>query len=245
MSVSLEQATSALSFFNEAMSSGFSIHLVGKHRLGHANANDLQFVLVYPIGINQLEGPIALEKDGHLRRRSRQEAGFAKDIQQRMILALEADGLAKLNTTQKNWWGGICRIPNSTESVQDRRQGLADKTGSFVSVQIRCIPEQAAGAALVYWTGDNAFLERMRQNAERQGMRLCEHGLYTRYVWSDHGQGMQDDLDEEDLWTLLYTPTEQAVFQEIGEPFIEPEKRNFIRIVPRVKPGQTPKGASN
>jgi len=51
----------------------------------------------------------------------------------------------------------------------------------------------------------------------------------------DDGETEEQDIPPEDgepavFWMLVPTPTEEALFAEIGEPFVEPTKRNFAQI---------------
>ena len=62
------------------------------------------------------------------------------------------------------------------------------------------------GAALVYWTGSAAHLDRLAQLADQRGLTLGAQGLW-------HGE------------VMIPTQTEADLYRELGLPLIEPELR--------------------
>lgn len=98
----------------------------------------------------------------------------------------------------------------------------------------------------------------MWKKAERQGMLLDEYGLWK---WNTSGGSSTEGLegppssieasgssepveapDEEatpgGYWGLVTTPTEEAVFKELGMRYIPPEKRNwgFVSGAAKLRP---------
>lgn len=80
------------------------------------------------------------------------------------------------------------------------RQGL--------QVDLRVVPDEAWGAAMIYFTGSKAHNIRIREMAVRKGLKLNEYGLF------DAKSG-----------TLIVAETEQEVYERLGLPWIPPTIR--------------------
>ena len=90
--------------------------------------------------------------------------------------------------------------------------GSGDTKVSFVifpnnlQVDVRFVPEESYGAALLYFTGSKDFNIKMRKKAIEMGMMLNEYGL--------HHKG-----------EIIAGKTEEEVFKKLEMEFVEPEKR--------------------
>jgi DNA polymerase (family 10) len=82
-----------------------------------------------------------------------------------------------------------------TKSSVLTRQGL--------QIDLRVIPDEVWGAAMIYFTGSKAHNIRIREIAVRQGLKLSEYGLF------DAASG-----------ELLEARTEEAVYERLGMTFI-------------------------
>lgn len=80
------------------------------------------------------------------------------------------------------------------------RQGL--------QVDLRVVPDEAWGAAMIYFTGSKAHNIRIREMAVRKGLKLNEYGLF------DAKSG-----------TLIVAETEQEVYERLSLPWIPPTMR--------------------
>lgn len=80
-------------------------------------------------------------------------------------------------------------------------------------MDIRLVPINEWGTALLHSTGPDTFNIQLRQQASQMGYKLSERGLYKLSV--------QDDGDE-----LIPTPTEASVFEALGTSYVPPEKRS-------------------
>lgn len=81
-------------------------------------------------------------------------------------------------------------------------------TTGGVQVDLRVVPRPVWGAALLYFTGSKAHNIRVREIAVRQKLKLSEYGLFH--------------ADDE---TLVVAETEEAVYERLGLPWIEPTLR--------------------
>ena len=77
-----------------------------------------------------------------------------------------------------------------------------------LQVDLRVVPEDAWGAALIYFTGSKAHNIRIRERAVRHGLKLSEYGLFD----AESGE-------------LLAAGTEEEVYERLGMPYIEPTLR--------------------
>jgi DNA polymerase (family 10) len=77
-----------------------------------------------------------------------------------------------------------------------------------LQVDLRVVPKEAWGAAMIYFTGSKAHNIRIRERAVRQGLKLSEYGLF------DAASG-----------ELLAAETEAQVYERLGMAYIEPTLR--------------------
>lgn len=87
-----------------------------------------------------------------------------------------------------------------TKSSVITRQGL--------QVDLRVVPLEAWGAAMIYFTGSKAHNIRIREMAVRKGMKLSEYGLF-------HAKSGE----------LIVAGTEEEVYGKLGLPWIPPTLR--------------------
>jgi DNA polymerase (family 10) len=81
-------------------------------------------------------------------------------------------------------------------------------TRSRLQVDLRVVPIEAWGAAMIYFTGSKPHNVRIREMAVRKGMKLNEYGLFR----------VEDD-------ELIAAETEEVVYERLGLPYIEPTLR--------------------
>jgi DNA polymerase (family 10) len=81
-------------------------------------------------------------------------------------------------------------------------------TSSGLQVDLRVIPFDAWGAAMIYFTGSKAHNIRIREMAVRKGLKLNEYGLF--------------DATSGDL---IVAKTEEEVYGKLGLPWIAPTLR--------------------
>ena len=81
-------------------------------------------------------------------------------------------------------------------------------TREGLQVDLRVVPAEAWGAAMIYFTGSKAHNIRIREMAVRKGLKLNEYGLF------DAKSG-----------TLIVAETEQEVYERLGLPWIPPTMR--------------------
>ena len=96
-------------------------------------------------------------------------------------------------------------------------------TGSGLQVDLRVVPLEAWGAAMIYFTGSKPHNVRIREMAVRKGLKLNEYGLF------------RVETDE-----LIAAETEEAVYERLGLPYIEPALREDRGEVEAAIAGELP-----
>jgi DNA polymerase (family 10) len=96
-------------------------------------------------------------------------------------------------------------------------------TRSGLQVDLRVIPNDAWGAAMIYFTGSKAHNVRIREMAVRKGLKLNEYGLF------------EVETDE-----LIPAETERDVYERLGLPFIEPTLREDRGEIEAALAGELP-----
>lgn len=83
--------------------------------------------------------------------------------------------------------------------------------GSGLQVDLRVVPPDCYGAALVYFTGSKEHNVKLRRRAVEQGLRISEYGVFR----------VHDDMREE----FVAGKEEADVYASVGLPWIPPELR--------------------
>jgi len=81
-------------------------------------------------------------------------------------------------------------------------------TTAGLQVDLRVVPLEAWGAAMIYFTGSKAHNIRIREMAVRQGLKLNEYGLFRAKTGK-----------------LIVARTEEEVYSKLGLPWIPPTLR--------------------
>ena len=93
---------------------------------------------------------------------------------------------------------------------------------SGLLVDLRVVPEQSYGAALVYFTGSKAHNIALRQIALEQGLKLNEYGLH---------KGVRQ----------IAGRTEQELYERLGLSFVPPELREDQGEIDAARHGRLPR----
>lgn len=107
----------------------------------------------------------------------------------------------------------------STLARGDARSSVILDCG--VQVDLRIVPPESFGSALVYFTGSKAHVIELRRIALRLGLKINEYGVFRG-----------DDR--------LAGETEEEVYRAIGLPYIEPELRENTGEIAVAQHGELP-----
>ena len=93
-----------------------------------------------------------------------------------------------------------------------------------LQVDLRVVPSESYGAALVYFTGSKAHNIAIRRIAQNKGLKLNEYGVF------------QDDK-------RIAGETEESIYNALGLPWIPPELREDNGEIQAALAGEVPKPA--
>ncbi|GAB7187493.1 DNA polymerase/3'-5' exonuclease PolX [Kitasatospora sp. Ki12] len=99
-------------------------------------------------------------------------------------------------------------LPYVAEVIGSGTTKTSVRTDRGVQVDLRVVPEEDWGAALVYFTGSKAHNIKLRTMAVRAGLKLSEYGLF-----------------EVDGGAKVVSRTEDEVYAALGLPWIAPPLR--------------------
>ncbi|MFE4974121.1 DNA polymerase/3'-5' exonuclease PolX [Kitasatospora sp. NPDC056651] len=102
----------------------------------------------------------------------------------------------------------LVELPHVAEVIGSGPTKTSVRTTQGVQVDLRVVPEEDWGAALVYFTGSKAHNIKLRTMAVRAGLKLSEYGLF-----------------EADGGAKVVSETEDEVYAALGLPWIAPPLR--------------------
>ena len=113
---------------------------------------------------------------------------------------------------------GFCKLP----SKKNKQTGeVLECYDLHRRIDVRFVPYNSYGSALLYFTGSKNFNTMMRRKAIKMGYKLSEYGLF-RVVKDDNGKVMKDITGEQ-----LPTPTEEDVFRILEMEYKTPQERDI------------------
>jgi DNA polymerase beta len=122
-------------------------------------------------------------------------------------------------------------IDHLTEKGTTKFMGVCDKG---YRIDIRFIPHESFGAALMYFTGSKTFNTLVRTEALKQGYTLEEYGLYPLITPSDKeaDDGAKKKITHSHQHMKgerILCPTEESIFDvlKIDKKYLDPTNRNL------------------
>ena len=94
-------------------------------------------------------------------------------------------------------------------------------TVSGLQVDLRVLPEEHCGAAMLYFTGSKDHNVKMRGLAQKKGMTLNEWGLYKLKEY----EKAEKKTAEAPPIKAVASKTEEDIYEKLGMAFVEPEMR--------------------
>ncbi|PPR00469.1 hypothetical protein CVT24_004530 [Panaeolus cyanescens] len=253
--VSRSEAACVLAFCQSSLETNHELHLVGEYRRNVTEIPDIQLMIMHPdfvhiplpsdpspFHVSETPSPIKSPPKKRTRKSLFSDEKTRNYLHDDIIPLLQQRGLL-VDTLSKSdsKWEGIVRLPGPEESWGTRLQrisGIENLEGQFRRMTIHLVPQKSRGAALLSLTGDSAFLKDISQKAKQLGMLLNQYGLW-KWTFSDPLAVSMEDFDEstsKGYWSLLNSSSEEDIFDELGIPFVEPERRNFNYLMSRAKP---------
>jgi DNA polymerase (family 10) len=110
-------------------------------------------------------------------------------------------------------------------------------TDSGLQVDLRVLPQEHFGAALLYFTGSKEHNVKIRSLAQKKGMTLNEWGLYRL----DEYEQAEKKTAEAPRIKPLASRTEESIYRKLGMAYVEPEMREDRGEVEAALEGRLPK----
>ena len=120
---------------------------------------------------------------------------------------------------QKGYLRAALSIPN--KKFGSKWHGAATLPGQSVwrRIDFLFVPWEELGAALIYFTGNQAFNRSIRLLASKKGMRLNERGLWRDVMRGKNGERLTQG-------SLVESKDEKKIFELLDVPWRPPEHRN-------------------
>lgn len=115
----------------------------------------------------------------------------------------------------------VVRLPRVGEVLAHGHTKVSVRTTAGLQVDVRIVPPESFGAALMYFTGSKAHNIRMRQRAIERGWTLNEYAL-----------------SEGDR--IIAAATEEDIYRALDLPFIPPELREDSGEIEAAEAGRLP-----
>ncbi len=133
----------------------------------------------------------------------------------------------------------LLAVSDEPETVMERFTGFAgaDRTemsgptrgrialGSGLEVDLRVLPRESYGAALVYFTGSKEHNIKLRQRAMARGLRLSEYGLFREDEADQKTAGEAGQEPDPLAGERIAGAEEEEVYAALELPWIPPELR--------------------
>lgn len=151
------------------------------------------------------------------------EAEIAGSLRRRRETIGDVDIVCALNSGAKgpDVTAAFVKFPEVTKINGQGPTKASIVTSNGLQVDLRVVPAENYGAALLYFTGSKDHNVRIRGLAQDHGMTLNEWGLYKldQYEKAEKKSGEAPKLKP------VASKTEAEIYKKLGMDFIEPEMR--------------------
>ncbi|MFT3686455.1 MAG: helix-hairpin-helix domain-containing protein [Phycisphaerales bacterium] len=128
---------------------------------------------------------------------------------QKVLLAGETRASVRMVATGGSRW-------DKAEKGDDEHQPDAAGTGPTVQVDLRVVPDEHFGSAMLYFTGSKDHNIKLRQRALDMGMTVNDYGIYVDDGKSEpHKRGLKP----------IASKTEAEIYKVLKLPYVPPEIR--------------------
>lgn len=109
------------------------------------------------------------------------------------------------------------RVSNGDTDLRSKGGEIETVAGPSVQVDLRVLPVESWGAALMYFTGSKEHNIRLRERALKQECTLNDYGLFP--------EDGEDTPPQTRGVKPIVSKTEEEIYQKLGLPWIPPELR--------------------
>lgn len=105
---------------------------------------------------------------------------------------------------------GICKLPSNAKGTYS----------VYRHMDIRFVPYNSKGTAMLYFTGSFEYNKQMRYKANDKGYMLSEYGIF-KYTKDKNGKKVKGEQVD------IPFNTEEAVYEWLGMPYLQPNERDI------------------
>ena len=166
------------------MSKDFIVNICGSYRRGRSRSGDVDTLITH----KRIKTKADLELSG-------------KDVLSKIVFMLENLGFLVDHLTEGSItkYMGVCICPKKGKIAR--------------RIDIRFVPYESYGAAILYFTGSKTFNTNMRTHALQNNFKLSEYGLFK----------MENGKEKEQV----SCPNEKDIFEVLDYPYSEPPERDI------------------
>ncbi|WP_354643345.1 DNA polymerase/3'-5' exonuclease PolX [Kitasatospora camelliae] len=124
----------------------------------------------------------------------------------------------------------LTRLPFVTEVLAAGPTKTSVRTSRGLQIDLRVVPPEDWGAAMVYFTGSKAHNIALRARAVKAGLKLSEYGLFRLTERGDRGSEGEK----------IASRTEEEVYAALGLPWIPPTLREDRGEIAAALAGELP-----
>lgn len=110
-----------------------------------------------------------------------------------------------------------------------------------LQVDLRVVPAESWGAALVYFTGSKEHNIRLRQRALDRGLRVSEYGVFRVPEGEEGEERETEERGRASEGERVAGETEEEVYEALGLPWIPPEIREDRGEIDAAERGELPR----
>ncbi|HEV2293295.1 MAG TPA: DNA polymerase/3'-5' exonuclease PolX [Tepidisphaeraceae bacterium] len=175
--------------------------------------------------VRKIQGVVRAELAGSLRRR-------------RETIA-DLDIVAAINdpTIGGDVSAAFCNLPGTIQTIVTGQSKCSVRIANGMQADLRIVPEENFGAALLYFTGSKEHNVKIRSLALKKKMTLNEWGLYRLEAYEDTDKQPAKPPPV----AALASATETDIYQALGLSYIEPELREDRGEIDAARENRLPK----
>ena len=175
--------------------------------------------------VRKLKGVVRAELAGSLRRRRETIADL--DI---VAAVKNADAGAAISAA-------FCKLSGVVQTIVTGPSKCSVRIASGMQADLRIVPEENFGAAMMYFTGSKDHNVKVRSLALKQKMTLNEWGLYKL----DEYEKAEKEIAKAPALKPVASKTESDVYAALGLSYVEPELREDRGEIDAAREDRLPK----
>lgn len=181
----------------KSLNSGFELMCCGSYRRGRPRSGDVDCLMTH-VDLKTPEDIINYENANG-------------SIIQAMVTLLKKLGfVTDYFTIGETKFMGICKLPSNAKGTYT----------IYRHMDIRFVPYNSRGTAMLYFTGSFEYNKQMRYKANDKGYMLSEYGIF-KYTKDKGGKKVKGEQ------VPVPFHTEEAVCEWLGMPYLPPNERDI------------------